>query len=173
MFKLSKSLNKTQQNILTVILILLDLFIIIFWINFGVGLKKITPSKIVEKPTSEIEEIPEELKPGEVGEPKEGEKPSVELPPVISNTLGTVQEIKTDRLIVSGNGSNFSDQKARELTLILTELTTTFELGQKIEHKGFEGLKHLKIGDEISIASPENIRGKTEFTVDYINKLNP
>jgi len=39
------------------------------------------------------------------------------------------------------------------------------------EDEGFEGLKHLKIGDQISISSSENIRGKTEFTIDYINKL--
>jgi len=174
MFKILRkkiqSLSQTQQNIITVILILFNLAIIIFWINFWIGLKKVSP-KIVEKPVPKVEEIPEEFKPGETGEPKEGEKPLIELPLVISNTSGTVKEIKKDRLIILGDGSNFSDQKPRELTLILTDSTITFEPGQKIKYEGLEGLKHLKAGDLISISSPENIRGKTEFIVNYINKL--
>jgi hypothetical protein len=170
MFKILRkkiqSLSQTQQNIITVILILFNLAIIVFWINFWLGLKKVPP-KIVEKP----EEIAEPFKKGEIGEPKGGEKPQIELPPVISNTSGTVKEIKKDRLIVLGDGSNFSDQKQRDLTLIFTDSTVTFEPGQKIKYQGFEGLKHLKVGDQISISSPENIRGKTEFVVNYINKL--
>ena len=174
MFKILRnkiqSLTETQQNILTVILILINVFIIIFWINFWLGLKKVSPPKIAEKP-KQTEEIAEPFKKGEIGEPEGEEKPQIELPPVISNTSGTVKEIKKDRLIILGDGSNFSDQKPRELTLIFTDSTIIFEPGQKIEYEGFEGLKHLKAGDLISISSPENIRGKTEFTVNYINKL--
>jgi hypothetical protein len=174
MFKILRkkiqSLSQTQQNIITVILILFNLAIIVFWINFWLGLKKIPPPKIVEKP-KQVEEIATPFKKGEIGEPKEGEKPQTELPLVISNTSGTVKEIKKDRLIVLGDGSNFSDQKQRDLTLIFTDSTVTFEPGQKVRYEGFEGLKHLEIGDQISISSPENIRGKTEFVVNYINKL--
>jgi len=172
MFKLLRnkiqSLSETQQNIITVILILINVFIVIFWINFWVGLKKTTP-KIEEKPT--VEETPEVFKPGEIGEPSEGEKSLVELPPVISNTSGTVKEIQKDRLIILGSGSNFSDQKTRKLTLIFTDSTITFEPGQKVQYQGLEGLKHLKVGDSIAISSTENIRGKTEFIVNYVNKL--
>lgn len=172
MFKLLRkkiqSLTETQQNILTIILILINVFVVIFWINFWVSSKKVTPPKIEEKPIPLVEEI---LQPGEIGEPKEGESPQIELPPVISNTSGAVKEIKNDRVIVLGDGSNFSDRRQRDLTLIFTDSTITFEPGQKIKYEGFEGLKHLKVGDQISISSSENIRGKTEFTVNYINKL--
>ena len=174
MFKLLRkkiqSLSETQQNILTIILILINVFIVIFWINFWVSLKKVTPAKIAEKP-KQTEEIPEPFKKGEIGEPKGEEKPQIELPPVISNTSGTVKDIKKDKLIILGDGSNFLDQKPRDLTLIITDSTITFEPGQKIKYEGFEGLKHLKIGDQISISSSENIRGKTEFFVTYVNKL--
>jgi len=164
-------LTETQINILTVILVLINLGIVIFWINFWVSLPKTTSSPMEEKPASLAGEIPEELKPGEIGEPREGETPLVELPTVISNTTGTIKEIQKDRLIISGDGSNFSDQKERELTLIFTDSTITFEPGQKIRYQALEGLKYLKIGDLITISSPENIRGKTEFIVNYINKL--
>ena len=117
----------------------------------------------------------DDLASGEVGEIKKTEVPEEveipELPPVIFNTAGVITEIKTDRLIVQGSGSNFTDQKARELTLIFTDETITFELGQKVQYQGFEGFKHLKTGESINISSPENIRGKNQFKVDYINKL--
>jgi len=164
-----QSLNKTQQDILTIILILINIGIIFFWISFFTSLSKPIPAKIEEKPLAE--EIPEELKIGEVGEPEKGEKPLIELPPVISNTSGTVKEIQKDKLIILGSGSNFSDQKSRELILIFTDSTITFEPGQKVQYQGLEGLKHLKIGDFIAISSSENIRGKTEFLVNYVNKI--
>jgi len=174
MFKILRekiqSLNKTQQNILTIILILINLGVVIFWINFWFGLKKVSQPKITESP-KQIEEIAGPFERGEVGEPKGEEKAQIELPPVISNTSGTVKEIEKDRLMILGDGSNFSDQKPRELTLILTDSTITFEPGQKVKYEGFDGLKHLKISDQISISSSENIRGKTEFTISYINKF--
>ena len=165
-----QSLNETQQNFLTAILILIILGIIIFWISFWIGLPK-TTQKIKEKPVAQVEEIPEEFKPGEVGEPKEGEKPLIELPLLISNTSGTIKEIQKDRLIILGDGSNFSDKRERELALIFTDSTTTFGPNQKIKYLGLEGLKYLKVGDFITISSSENIRGRTEFTVNYVNKL--
>ncbi len=165
-----QSLTEAQLNILTAILVLVNIGIVIFWINFWISLPKTTPPETEEKP-SLVEEIPEEFKPGEVGEPKEGEKHLVELPLVISNTSGTIKEIKKDKLMILGDGSNFSDRKERELTLIFTDSTTTFEPGQKIKYLGFEGLKYLKVGDFITISSSENIRGKTEFIVNYVNKL--
>jgi len=117
----------------------------------------------------------DDLASGEVGEIKKTEVPEEveipELPPVIFNTAGVITEIKTDSLIVQGSGSNFTDQKARELTLIFTDETIVFEFGQKAQYQGFEGFQHLKTGESINISSPENIRGKTQFKVDYVNKL--
>jgi len=166
-----EKLTKKQADILTAILILIIIGIIAFWMNLWLSPKKVTPPPVVEKPALKIEEISESLKPGEIGEPKEGEKPQIELPPVISGTGGTIKEIKKDRLIILGDGSNFSDQKQRDLTLILTDSTITFEPGQKSKYQGFEGLKHLKVDDLIAVSSIENIRGKTEFIVNYINKF--
>lgn len=153
--------------------IILVSILIIFVIFLGISLYAFwLKSKIlqVEIPPQNIEEL---LQPGTIGEIKEIPEgiPVIELPPVIFNTAGTITEIKTNRLIVQGSGSNFTDQKPRELTLIFTESTITFEPDQKVKYQGLEGLKHLKTGEEISISSPGNIRGKTQFIVDYINKI--
>jgi len=177
MFKILRkkiqSLNETQQNILTIILILINLGVVIFWINFWFELKKAPPSKIVEE-TKQTEEIAEPYKPGEIGEIpeekiKEEEIPS--LPQIIFNTTGVISQIKSDRLIVQGSGSNFVDQKQRELIIIFTDSTITFEKGQKIEYQGLDGLLHLQEGMEILIEGEENIRGKTEFKARTINIL--
>jgi len=40
-----------------------------------------------------------------------------------------------------------------------------------VQYQGLEGFQHLKTGESINISSPENIRGKNQFKVDYINKL--
>lgn len=160
-----QSLSETQLNILTAILVLVNIGIVIFWINFWLSSPKLTPP-VIEQPASIISP----LKPGEIGEPKTGETPTANLPKFIFNTTGTVKEIQKDKLVVLGSGSNFSDKEKRELTLIFTEGTVTFESGQKIKYQGLEGLKHLKIDEKISISSFENIRGKTQFIVNTINK---
>ena len=162
-----QSLSETQQNILTVILVLFNLGIIIFWISFWFKLSKPAPA-VVQKPT-QVGEIPEQLRPGEIGEVVAGEKPLIELPITIFNTSGVIKEIQKDRLIILGEGTNFSDQKARELTLLFSESTTTFD-GKEL-YQGFAGLKYLKVGDLITLQATENIRGKTQFFVDRVNKL--
>ena len=48
-----QSLNKTQQNILTIILILINVFIVIFWVNFWVNLQK---KKVISLPPPESKE---------------------------------------------------------------------------------------------------------------------
>ena len=55
-----QSLSETQQNIITVILVLINIAIVVFWINFWVGLEKMTP-KIEEKPATEENRIPQEV----------------------------------------------------------------------------------------------------------------
>jgi len=169
-----QSLSETQQNILTVILILINVFIVIFWINFWVGLEKMTP-KIEEKPPL-VEEIPEALKPGEVGEIKVKEETGEEkplvtptLPLTIFSTTGVISEVKDDRLIVKGDGFSFADQKPRELIVIFTDSTITFEEEQKTKYQGLAGLRYLRTGIGILIGSEENIRGKTEFKAKTIN----
>ncbi|MCX6758959.1 MAG: hypothetical protein NT012_00075 [Candidatus Nealsonbacteria bacterium] len=166
---------KVNKNIIigiviAVILIFISIIIYAFWQK-----DKIAQVEVPAEVPVEVQTIEEILAPGEIGEIEKTEIPEgvqiPELPPVILNTEGTIIEIKTDRLIVQGSGSNFTDQKPRELTLIFTDETITFETGQKAQYQGMEGLKHLKIGEKVNISSPENIRGKTQFKVDYINKL--
>jgi hypothetical protein len=180
MFKIFRkkiqSLSQTQQNLITVILILFNLAVIIFWINFWLGLKKTPPPKITEKPKQE--EISEPYKPGEVGEIKVKGETGQETPLVtptlplsIFSTTGVILEVKNDRVIVKGDGFNFADQKPRELTIIFTNSTLTFSKDQKMQYEGLAGLKYLKSGMEILIGSDENIRGKTEFKAKTINVL--
>ena len=59
----------------------------------------------------------------------------------------------------------------RDLTIIFTNTTLTFEKDHLVSYLGFEGLKHLKPGMKILVDSQENIRGKTEFKVKTINIL--
>jgi hypothetical protein len=134
------------------------------------------PEAEVVTPITPPETTEEILKPGEVGEPPEDQTPQLppgtsELPSVVFNTSGKIIEIKSDRLIVAGSGSNFADQKPRELTVIVDSLTTTMKLGQQIKYQGLEGLKYLSAGAEIIIESNENIRGKTEFRAEYVHIL--
>ena len=105
-----------------------------------------------------------ELEPGKIGETKEKE-----LPLFVFNTTGQVKEIKEDRVIALGSGSNFADQKPRILNLLFTENTLLFKEGKK--YQGFEGLKYLETGMKILIEGAENIRGKTQFKVKTINVL--
>lgn len=129
--------------------------------------------KIPQVETPKVEEVTEPFKPGEIGEISEEakEKEIPPLPPVIFNTSGIISEIKTDRLIVQGSGSNFADQKPRELTIIFTNSTIVNDPVKKSYYQGFEGLRKLKPEMKISIEGTENIRGKIEFEVSSLNIL--
>ena len=97
--------------------------------------------------------------------------PGTSIPPVVFNTKGTITSVQEDGIMLEGNGSNFEDQKSRVLTVKFTDKTITFEKGNIAQYQGKEGLKHLSPGDKILIESSQNIRGKTEFTASYINKI--
>lgn len=97
----------------------------------------------------------------------------VQAPPILFNTTGIISEIKSDRLIVKGDGTNFADGVARDLNAVFTEQTIVYirESQNVIKYDGLEGLKHLNAGNNISIGGDENLRGKTEFKVKTINIL--
>ena len=129
-------------------------------------------------PAPEKQEVPDVLKAGQVGEVKAagngsgdtGSTGSNQLPPIVFNASGTITDIKSDRLIVKGDGSNFEDGVSRTLNVIFTPQATTFvSQDQKTKYQGLEGLNHLKVGDELLIDAAENIRGKAEFKVGTIN----
>jgi len=112
------------------------------------------------------------LKPGTVGEVETYEPQDNPLPPAIFNTAGIITEIKNDRIVISGNGSNFEDKNPREINIIFIDSTAVFiSNDQKTKYKGIEGLQNLKVGNEILIEGAENIRGKTEFVAGTINVL--
>ncbi len=122
---------------------------------------------------------PQELGAGDIGEVtvKDNEtgqeKPLVSLsvPPVIFNTIATVRKVSSDRLFAQGDGSNFADKIPRNITVIFTDSTLTFEKNQSIYYEGKEGLKHLEPGIRIMISSGENIRGKDRFIAKTVNIL--
>ncbi len=165
-------------------IILIALLIIgnlVFFLKYQKA-KNLNLSLAKENLASEITS-PEKVGAGKVGETKEtlaGEEivilppelggPPRVLPPAIFNESGTIKEIKNDSLILEGTGYNFADQKPRDLTLKFTENTVT-NAQDRTKQFGFEGLTHLKVGDSITFESPENIRGKTEFEVSYVNKF--
>jgi hypothetical protein len=159
---------RKNQIILISTVIILVVALILFYIFYYSSRSKSTPE---EETLPSSEELLKQGETGEISGDVGTEKALLPLPQAIFNTSGIISEIKKDSLIVQGDGSNFEDRKERELILIFTDSTITFEPGQKIKYQGLAGLKYLKTGGAISISSPENIRGKTQFTVDYINKL--
>jgi hypothetical protein len=127
---------------------------------------------------------PAALKAGKIGETEEtfsGKEPVIitrrpESPPIILasalfNGSGKIKEIKADRILVAGDGSTFADQQPRDLILIFTENTWVRSKDRKSAWQGLEGLKYLKEGQFITFESPQNIRGKVEFEVSYINQF--
>jgi type II secretory pathway component PulC len=106
--------------------------------------------------------------PGVVGE--EVPVPVNELGAILFDTIGVIQEIQQDRIIVMGDGTNFADQKPRQLSLLFTLETNVF-LADRKHYVGLAGLEQLQPGIQILIRGAENIRGKIEFRVLNINVL--
>jgi hypothetical protein len=97
--------------------------------------------------------------------------PGTQMPSTIFNTQGAVVSVQADGITIQGDGSNFEDQKARELTIKFDEKTSISEKNNTARYAGLAGLKHLSAGDNVLIESSENIRGKTELTATYVNKI--
>jgi len=173
-----------------ILIVLMAILIIAIWlaIYFNWSSKEENlPEEIVpvEEPTSSVmksgdvgglpkeegkteEEILREVNPEVIDHPVRA--PGTQMPSVIFNTTGVVVSIQEDGIIIEGNGSNFEDQKSRNLNIKFTDKTITFEKGKVARYQGLDGLNYLFAGDKVSIESLENIRGKTDFSVSYINK---
>ena len=93
------------------------------------------------------------------------------MPPEIFSTTGIVIEVKTDKVIVKGEGTNFADGKARVLTVIFTDETISFAKTSSFRQTGAIGLKQFESGMQVLIGSSENIRVKTEFKAKTIKIL--
>ena len=159
---------------LVILVIILSSVIYYFWSELKEVSQQLELTKkelAAERKLPSPEILPEDLEPGTVGE--EG-APAGKLPTIVSNTSGIIKEVGENRIIVAGSGSNFADQKPRDLTLLFTSLTVTTittEAGGQTRYQGLEGLEYLKPGIEISISGDENIRGRTEFRVRFIRKI--
>ena len=126
-----------QKRALILILSILILIFLLVSFCFSISLKEKrikgleSQIKNLEQELSLLKSLPspgisgpEEFRAGEIGEIEEREKESaLVLPPLIFNTTGEVKEIKENGIIASGSGSNFTDQKPRELTLLFTKDT--------------------------------------------------
>jgi len=166
-----------QKNLLWIGIIII-LIVILTYLSFLLFLakqkiedleKEVLALKSLPTPACQAPLTPKEKSAGQIGEIPEKE---IRLPVSIFNTTGEIREIKKDRVLVWGSGTNFADQKPRELTLIFTKATLVFKQGQKKFYQGLEGLKYLKPGMKILIEGDENIRGKTQFKVRTINILS-
>lgn len=121
----------------------------------------------------------DEMAAGEVGEVLVGEEETgltaplvtATMPLAIFSTTGEVTEVKSDRIILLGEGTNFADGVSRTITAIFTSETITFNKTQTFRWHGLAGLKQLQPGTEVLIEGVGNIRGKTEFEVKTINIL--
>lgn len=115
---------------------------------------------------------------GEVEKTDSGENVSMpqantDLPQVVANVSGVIKEVRDSELIIKGDGVNFEDNVIRDLNAVFSAQTVTFVSAnsQVIKYAGLDGLRYLKIGDNILIEGAENLRGKTEFKVKTVNIL--
>ena len=157
------------------ILVILILAVLLVYLGYFLGSREKEVSQS-EKP--EVLAL-QEYKAGDVGEimakdEETGEESplvSSTMPPVIFSTTGTVLEIKSDRVIIRGDGTNFADRVPRTLTVIFAADTLTFNKNQTFRWTGLAGLKQFQSGERVLIEGAGNIRGKTEFNVRTINIL--
>ena len=120
----------------------------------------------------------EKLAAGEVGEITVRDKQTDQVKPLatpempirITSASGRIVSIGENSLLVMGQGNNFADGLARELTCVFTDKTITVSR-DKILYKGLSGLGALQEGLEVLVGADENIRGKTEFEVKTIKVL--
>lgn len=168
---------RTRKKVLVIGIGLLILGLVIAVVGLGIRVSVLEKDLAAEREPEVVKFKPEQFEAGTVGEIKDQEtgersfKISPTMPPVIFSTTGTITEIKSDRLIVRGKGTNFADGMGRDLTLIFTARTTTSSKDQTSVWKGKEGLERLEKGMRILIGSQQNIRGKVEFEVKTINIL--
>jgi len=106
------------------------------------------------------------FKGGDIGEKADSEKFS-NLPLLIFTVNGPIKEVGLWYIVIEA-GSNFADQKIRDIKVIFTERTITMKIGGKEKYPALEGLKLLKPGMQVLIQAEENIRGKVEFNADYV-----
>ena len=90
------------------------------------------------------------------------------IPKDIFHTAGPIIAIQANSVIIRGIGTNFDDQKKRDLTVVIDENTKINGVKGDLEY--FK--TNLKLGDEISIEAAYNIHGKTEFLAKYIKTIN-
>ena len=170
--------SKREKIIVLILIAVIGFSIITFSYLLNLAKKEVPPPISGEGPEI-ISPQQLELEAGEVGEilvkdektGEEGPLISSIFPPIIFNTTGIIEEIKEDRLIVKGSGTNFADGLPRTLIVIFISETFTINKGKNLQWKGFSGLKQLKPEMEILIDGLENIRGKTEFKTRTINIL--
>ena len=128
-----------------------------------------------EKPEISVLQALQEVSAGHIGETgKEVPFVSPAFPLVIYRTSGIITEIKSDRIILKGDGTNFADGKSRTIIAIVTNFTTVSmpcKEHQLITYTWARGGKYLQKGLRVLIDSQENIRGKTEFKAKTINIL--
>jgi len=175
-----------------ILIVLMAILIIAIWLAIYFNLSSKEEENLPEEIVSVEEQTSSVMKSGDVGGlPKEEGKteeeilrevnpeaidhpvraPETQMPSVIFNTTGVVVSIQEDGIIIEGNGSNFEDQKSRNLNIKFTDKTIIFEKGKVVRYQGLDGLNYLFAGDKVSIESLENIRGKTDFSASYINKI--
>lgn len=168
-----KNKNPKIDNKKIIISLLILIILILGIISFLKIIDK-NPTLEVYVPTPESS-----MEIGEVGLMQEGETLDVVNPEALENpvrpldmptprdifhTSGVITAIQANSVIIKGIGTNFDDQKKRDLTVVIDENTTVN--GVKGDLKYFK--QNLKIGDEIAIEAPYNIHGKTEFLASYI-----
>ena len=134
-----------KYRFLFIILSLVIIGICLVYLLGGIGEEEysedLSSAGVITSPAeSEAGEIGDiKIKDEETG--KENSLVTPIIPQSIFSTAGIIVEVKTDALIITGEGTNFADNIPRNLTCIFTDETLTFEKNQLQYYKGGQGLK--------------------------------
>ena len=149
------------------ILIIITLTLIVILLALGSKYPQLAPEK---KVVSEKKVVPETQ--------KEREK--------VFSYIGTIIELEKPKVVIQAEAFKNYLEKDTVLTALVTEKTEYFRLQiPKVLPKEIEAGKEnslftrekisfsdLKIGDEVTVISRENIKGKTEFEVQRIEVVS-
>lgn len=108
---------------------------------------------------------------GTVGEVEDVKPSSRLISQTIYSTSGTITKIGEDFVSIRGIGDNFVDQQSRQLKVLVDEATIITNKDRTQRVIGLDGLGLLKLKDSVIVKSPQNIRGRTEFSAKYINVI--
>lgn len=173
-------MNSKKIAILSISFLTIAILALVYFFPWSVLMPSANPGVFLPNKTEDSASSTQALfEKGEVGElliknEATGEQELMvnsSLPLAIFSTTGEVVEMKSDKLIIRGSGSNFADGVSREIIGLFSEETSVFDKSN-VKHPIGDGESYLMPGSAVMVESSENIRGKAEFFLKTISILD-